>query len=188
MKRASKVVFWVTAIFVTLLLISIMLPTFSSVNIRCPEVRDEDEGCRVYLAIYSYASDNGGRFPSKLQDLVPEYLQEDFNSFNQNGPRLGEWLYFPVAPKDYPDPIILISPRLYSRTGNRFQGVPLFTQSYSRDPLYHRLVSALFHDSPSLRLVFTLKLKEPGGGELLGESEVNSLMTKQLKATATLSH
>jgi hypothetical protein len=186
MKKALKVFAWVAG---AVLIASIFLPAHSSVNIKCAEVIDDEDACQIYLALHSYALDNGGRFPPKLQDLVPGYLQEDFHPYNKNGPRLDEWLYFPVHPKDDPDPIILISPRLYSRDGDRFPGVPLFTQPHSEDSLYHRLVSALFQGSQtSLRLVVTLNLKQPGGGELLSESEVDSRMTKQLKATPTPSH
>ena len=55
-----------------------------------------------------YAQDHGGRYPEKLQDLVPEYLSELRLYQDKTGKLLSDWTYFPGYTEASPAKTILI--------------------------------------------------------------------------------
>jgi hypothetical protein len=174
MKRRSKVFLWLGAGFLSLLLASIAIPAFTSVAQLAQSTRDHQDGGQIWLALQSYAADHNGHFPNTLSELVPEYLREDFNKIPNGkfGLRLDQWFYFPNAPKDDPQAILLVSPRVYE-DGSKFEPAPLITQprflSWRR---YYRVVITrdIAHD---------MELDD------LSETEFNNRMTKQLQADRT---
>ena len=64
------------AIVVFLLLVSIGIPTFTSVNTLAPGTKSLQHAKHIRLACVLYANDNNGRFPPSLDALYPDYLQD----------------------------------------------------------------------------------------------------------------
>jgi hypothetical protein len=106
-------------IMIVAVLLGIALPVFSEVQLKGSETKLLSNAKQVATACHLYALDHHDAFPPKLDDLVPQYLQDRsiLTSPLTPGDPVG-FYYFGGSTKDAPDKVLLLS-KFKDRRGKR---------------------------------------------------------------------
>jgi len=106
------------------MLAAIALPIFSSVQLKGLEVKSLSNAKQIALGCRLYASDNGGKFPPKLEDLVPTYVQDTKIFIDPLDPQHSPqgYDYFGGTDSDPPEKVLL-----QSKVANHGKRVVVYT-------------------------------------------------------------
>ena len=137
-KRNRRILYAVLGIGALAVVVGLLLPVFGQVSFVDPLLRQTWNLNHLGDALRSYADYNDGRFPSRLEDLVPECIPEDspFRKFHDlRTKEAADWIYFPGYTAGVrPDTIIVASPKVVSRAdGTRMVGAGSFRMILSAD-------------------------------------------------------
>lgn len=75
---------------------AIMLPAFVSVSDKARVVKQENDLRALVVACHAYAVDNGGKFPDALQQLYPDYINDEsmFKTRSRESQEDEPYMYF----------------------------------------------------------------------------------------------
>ena len=99
------------------ILVGIALPVFGEVKERGMQTKALSEAKQVAVACKIYATDNEGKFPAKLEDLVPDYLPDaTLLGCKYPDPKNPvPWEYSGGSEKDDPTKVLLASPAVENK-------------------------------------------------------------------------
>ena len=97
--------------FLVFVFAGMALPVFSAVKDKALETQSLSNAKQIALGCKLYASDNDGKFPAKLEDLVPTYVQDRKIFMDPADPQHSPvgYEYFGGKDTDPPDKILLES-------------------------------------------------------------------------------
>lgn len=78
-----------------LLLLSVLVPSFTSVSYRSPFTIQLSNLKQLGIALRDYARDHGGKFPARISDLPAGSIPEEMLQFHDPATKEAhDWLYF----------------------------------------------------------------------------------------------
>ncbi len=84
-------------ILVVGVVVVLMEPPYKGLRTICWPIKEVNHVTQMVQACSTFAADNDGRFPDKLKDLYPDYIDYEnfFNAYDGEGRSLGALVYFP---------------------------------------------------------------------------------------------